>query len=212
MWPVELCISSLPPHLRMDADYLLLGGIWLGPVKPDMKTILQPVISKIESLKVSLKTCQGEKQLRAKLLLSVFDLPARAAAVNIMQYNGRYGCLYCLDEGKHINHRRIYLPTERRTPRNDTQMNRWARQAIARKTPICGVKGPSVLSSSISLTKAVPIDYMHAVLEGVTKSLFNSWFDTKYHQSRFYLGRKKKEIDKALLRIKPSYEFRRTPM
>ncbi len=150
MWPVELCISSLPPHLRMDADYLLLGGIWLGPAKPDMKTILQPVISKIESLKVSLKTCQGEKQLRAKLLLSVFDLPARAAAVNMMQYNGRYGCLYCLDEGKHINHRRIYLPSERHTPRNDTQMNRWA-------------------------------------------------------------GRKKKEIDKALLRIKPSYEFRRTP-
>ncbi len=52
---------------------------------------------------------------------------------------------------------------------------------------------------------------MHAVLEGVTKSLFNSWFDTKYHQSRFYLGRKMKEICKALLRIKPSYEFRRTP-
>ncbi len=52
---------------------------------------------------------------------------------------------------------------------------------------------------------------MHAVLEGVTKSLFNSWFDTKYHQSRFYLGRKMKEIDKALLRIKPSYEFWRTP-
>ncbi len=52
---------------------------------------------------------------------------------------------------------------------------------------------------------------MHAVLEGVTKSLFNSWFDTKHHQSRFYLGRKMKEIDKALLRIKPSYEFRRTP-
>ncbi len=38
-----------------------------------METILQPVISKIESLKVSLKTCQEEKQLRAKLLLSVFD-------------------------------------------------------------------------------------------------------------------------------------------
>ncbi len=61
--------------------------------------------------------------------------------------------------------------------------------------------------SSISLNNAVPIDYMHAVLEGVTKFLFNSWFDTKYHQSRFYLGRKMKEIDKALLRIKPSYEF-----
>ncbi len=48
-------------------------------------------------------------------------------------------------------------------------------------------------------------------LLAVTKSLFNSWFDTKYHESRFYLGRKMKEIDKALLRIKPSYEFRRTP-
>ena len=46
LWPIELSITSLPPHIRMNVDYLLLGGIWLGPVKPDMRTILQQARSK----------------------------------------------------------------------------------------------------------------------------------------------------------------------
>ena len=68
----------------MNVDYLLLGGIWLGPVKPDMRTILQPIIEKVNSLNADINTPQGIKQLKAKLLLGVFDLPAKAAAVNMM--------------------------------------------------------------------------------------------------------------------------------
>jgi hypothetical protein len=49
------------------------------------------------------------------------------------------------------------------------------------------------------------------VLEGVAKSLFNCWFESKHHGKRFYLGRQVKEIDKHLLRIRPPHEFRRTP-
>ena len=49
--------------------------------------------------------------------------------------------------------------------------------------------------------------------EGVTKSLFSYWFESKYHGKLFYLGSAStiKEIDKVLLRIKPPHEFRRTP-
>ena len=56
------------------------------------------------------------------------------------------------------------------------------------------------------------MDYMHAVLEGVTRTLLmNYWFDGKYSFNRFYLGTVLKKIDKMLLRIKPPHEFRRTP-
>ena len=32
LWPIYLSVTSLPHHLRMNSDYLLLAGIWSGPV------------------------------------------------------------------------------------------------------------------------------------------------------------------------------------
>ena len=54
---------------------------------------------------------------------------------------------------------------------------------------------------------------MHAVLEGVTKSLslMSCWFETSFHNKRFYLNRQVQKIDKMLLRIKPPHEVQRTP-
>lgn len=66
----------------MNVNYILLGGVWLGPVKPDMKVILKPIIDKINSFDTEIKTPDGKKRLRARLLLGVFDLPAKAMAMN----------------------------------------------------------------------------------------------------------------------------------
>lgn len=211
IWPVLLSVTSLPPKIRMNVDYLLLAGIWLGPVKPDMKLILQPVIEKIDHFDVTIQTSDGRKNLKAKLLLGVFDLPAKAMALNVIQFNGKHGCSYCLDEGIHVSHRRLYLPSDTHRPRKMESMKEWATQAERLKKPVFGVKGHSVLTPYINLISSVPVDYMHAVLEGVTKSLINSWFDSKNHGKMFYLGRHVEDIDHILLRIKPPHEFRRTP-
>ena len=55
----------------------------------------------------------------------------------------------------------------------------------------------------------MPIDYMHAVLEGVAKRLLSTFLDSKYHNYR--LGNVTKEIDRRMLAIKPPEEFRRSP-
>jgi hypothetical protein len=71
------------PYLR----YLLLAGVWLGPVKPKMSIILQPILDKIHAIYeegIPLSTPIGPKCLRTKLLACVFDLPARAMALNGM--------------------------------------------------------------------------------------------------------------------------------
>lgn len=62
---------------------------------------------------------------------------------------------------------------------------------------VFGVKGESILSKHINILKSIPVDYMHAVLEGVTKSLFSCWFDSKNRGKRFYLGRQIAEIDRV---------------
>lgn len=181
IWPVLLSVVNLPPKILMNVDSLLLAGIWLGPVKPDMKLILQPVIARIDSINTTIKTSDGLRNLKAKLLLAVFDLPAKAMALNTTQFNGKYGCAYCLDEGIHVSHRRLYLPSDAHKPRKMNDMKNWASKAEQLQVPVFGVKGHSVLTPYLDVTEAVPIDYMHAILEGVTKSLINTWFDSKNH-------------------------------
>ena len=79
-------------------------------------------------------------------------------------------------------------------------------------SPRFGVKGHSVLSSYVNIVKDTAIDYMHAVLEGVVKTLLQKfWLCGKYKDHRFYLLKEVKQIDKMLLRIRPPHEFRRTP-
>lgn len=43
-----------------------------------------------------------EKAIRATLLLSSADLPAKALMANMKQFNGEKGCSVCEDEGKTV--------------------------------------------------------------------------------------------------------------
>ena len=48
-----------------------------------------------------------------------------------------------------------------------------AKQAERENIVIKGVIGKSLLAASLDIIASVPIDYMHAVLEGVVKRLSN---------------------------------------
>ena len=216
IWPILLSVTSLPPGVRMNAENVILAGIWQGSIKPPMNLILSPVLDKIQYIKsqgIPVHTPAGLKTVRACLLLAVFDLPAKAMATNIAQYNGYHSCTYCLDEGTHESRRHMFYPEEQHQPRTERHLKECARDAEVSGHSVYGVKGKSILSSHIDIAKSVVIDYMHAVLEGVTKSLLSICLDSKFHARRFYLGAPSttKEIDKRLKRIKPPEEFRRSP-
>lgn len=86
-----------------------------------------------------------------------------------------------------------------------------AQQAEATGITVRGIKGTSVLASTLDLVDGIPIDYMHAVLEGVTKWLLNARFKSQNHREAFYLGRSVNEIDTLLLKQRPPSEFSRPP-
>ena len=158
-----------------------------------------------------LSTPDGPKCLKAKLLCCVFDLPARAMALNLTQWNGAHGCTHCLDKGTQVSHVRLYLPNDEHLVRTEKDIEKCLEKASS-ISPVHGVKGLSVLSPYINIVKDTVIDYMHAVLEGVTKTMLQKfWLNGKYKDHRFYLVRDVKCIDKLLLCIKPPHEFRRTP-
>ena len=216
IWPIYLSIVSLPPHLRMRKDFIMLAGVWFGPTKPDMEVILKPVleeIDRINALGLDVETPSGGKiRIRVKLLLSVFDLPAKSMAVNMKQFNGRYGCLYCEHPGETLFRGcLIYKPDVRCSLRTHSTLKVNAETALESGQAEKGIKGPSVLSPYLNVVDDIPVDYMHAVLEGVIKQIMCMWFNSKHHKSSFYMGTKVKAIDRLLLKIKPPSHFRRSP-
>jgi hypothetical protein len=76
-----------------------------------------------------------------------------------------------------------------------------------------GIKGPAVFSylPNFNIIKGVPLDYMHGVLLGVSKTLINYWFNSKYSQEEWYCGSKISDVDKMLISIKPPNEITRVP-
>ena len=90
----------------MNVENMIVAALWLGPCKPSIDVLLPSVLSKIDLLHtngIEFSTPHGKKVLRVKIVAAVFDFPAKAMALNIVQFNGYYGCPYCKDRGIHIN-------------------------------------------------------------------------------------------------------------
>lgn len=171
-----------------------------------MDLLLDPVCSYLQHIStvgLTIKTPLGEEVYRAKLVLGVFDLPAKAAVLCAKQYNGEYGCSVCLHPGKRLaNNARVYLPGVY-SQRTHEQVIAYGIEAQREHSCVKGVVGISPLASTLDLVASIPIDYMHNVLEGVTRWLTRAWFESKNHAKCFYIGRHVRKIDALLLEVCP---------
>lgn len=100
-WPILLKINELPPHARR--DHAILAGVWVGK-HPIMSKYLEPLCKSLNSFfdeGVPVKLKNGS-EISIKLALLSFhgDLPARAKVLNMMQFNGKFPCIHCEDEGE----------------------------------------------------------------------------------------------------------------
>ena len=104
-WPVYLMVLNLPPHIRVHASNIILCGVWVGPAKPVMSLLLSPVAEFLEKLSTAgmeINTSDGIVTICAKLVLGIFDLPAKALILCAKQYNGEFGCSVYLHPGKRL--------------------------------------------------------------------------------------------------------------
>uniref|UniRef100_A0A1X7UJ29 Uncharacterized protein n=1 Tax=Amphimedon queenslandica TaxID=400682 RepID=A0A1X7UJ29_AMPQE len=149
-----------------------------------MSNLLSSVLNDIERLNLigfDFLDCEGKKRIcRIKLLFGVFDFVAKAKVLNMIQFNGKYGCPTCLDPGVHRNNRHLYLPGSSYSLRTLEGIERAQNEGESRGEIVEGIKGTSVLHGHLHLVDAIPPDYMHCVLEGVTKSLLTFWTHSKY--------------------------------
>ena len=104
---------------------MLFAGLWHGSIKPDMSLFLKPLAKSLQKLATEgihildcvkfsytlLYMCIGinivsyqstQINCKAILLCCTCDLPAKAAVLNCIQFNGFYGCPRCTQKGMYI--------------------------------------------------------------------------------------------------------------
>ena len=102
------------------------------------------------------------------------------------QFNGTFGCSHpgkCLS-----NNLRVYLP-EQHLNCIYVSIVDFADQVIKDGASVYGIMGLSPLLKTLDLVHCVPVDYLHACLEGVVKMLLHCWININDHRRLYYLGR-----------------------
>ena len=154
-----------------------------------MNLLLEPIAKYAKHLSLFGETVKLPERLLkvwAKVVMGIFDLPAKVPVLNMKQFNREYGCSVCLHPGRRLhNNARVYLPN--------------AEEHLERT------------HEAIVTAASVPINYMHCVLEGVTQRLTSAWVDSKNHSAAFYIGLHIAKLDNSLLCQHPPLEFSRPP-
>lgn len=205
IWPVYLVLNELPVGKRFLIDNVILAGLSIGEEKPHFDLLMKPIVTQLIRYQygLNIKFKDVQKNMKLFLIAGIYDKPARYAVINMVQYNGAYGCTKCLQSGESLKTdsggtTRVY-PLNQEDPagpkRTDDDYQTHLEMATAEKDPVFGIKGACLLSylKHYKPVSSTCIDYMHSLLEGVIKRLF--------HHSKETLSEKEKIIKEQATEI-----------
>lgn len=174
-------------------------------------------------------TTIGQKLIKVYLFSGIFDAPAKSMFLNMTQFNGEYGCSYCLEPGETFKisvrgHTHIYpfnfdytdghtsLRTHKETLEhaNDAQLKLMESGKENKKFGIKGMTWVMALPK-FNIIDEVGIDYMHNTLLGIVKMLMKLWFEKGHKNQLWYIGDRIKEIDKSIAGLKFPNTVSRAP-
>ncbi|CAF5037774.1 unnamed protein product, partial [Rotaria magnacalcarata] len=99
LWPIQATIAETPVPLRDWKSVVMVLGAWLASTKPPRDSLLIPIIIQLQALvnsKILLQQKDGSRvSYNVRVQQAIFDLPARAHFLNVVQYNGYDDCGDC---------------------------------------------------------------------------------------------------------------------
>ena len=213
---LELIILELPYEERYKLENILLVALWFGDKKPVPNLFLEPLketlLDLYKGIDFYMKDLNSYVTVRGLILCGTADLPANALFLLMNQYNGRFGCQVCVQEGRTVDRTRTYPFTENIILRTEEEVIQCSLQALDLGKPVSGVKGPSMLSKICpKIIISTAVDAMHCVFEGISKKLGELWFDKKYSNEDFNVSNLIEVIDNKLCAIKPPSYISRRP-
>uniref|UniRef100_A0A7M5XCB6 Uncharacterized protein n=3 Tax=Clytia hemisphaerica TaxID=252671 RepID=A0A7M5XCB6_9CNID len=223
IWPVFYTINELPFQDRRKKENILISGLWYGETHPNMLLFLPPQFETIKELAYFGTKINDEVTLKSILLCGTLDMPAKASALNFQQFNSFYGCPKCLQSGETVktnkNGNVRAFPFDESNPTGPHRTHAGTiKHAIESANSdslvhVKGVKGPSplILLPEHDIIRGMGIDYMHAVLLGVTKLIMSLWFDGSHKSESYSVYQSLPSIENRLVSLKPPNYISRAP-
>lgn len=127
VWPVLLCIYSLPPWLCTKRKYMMMPMLISGPHQPgnDIDVYLRPLVDDLKELwSEGVEVYDGYKRehftLRGMLFCTIGDIPAQRCLSG--QCKGEKYCSQCLDDTESLwlnnSKKQVYLRHRRWIPKS----------------------------------------------------------------------------------------------
>lgn len=221
-WPLQFFINEINPIQRFKLKNILLSGIWYGK-DPDFHLYMKPFTDELEELnrnKIKINSGTNCFEIFVRGIFMSCDSPARCKAMVMKQFNGNFGCTYCLHPGTVVEHatnnNRKYsiFPQYEYTLRTHEETVKLMNDFYVTGAEIHGILGvsPLIAIEDFNLIDGTPIDYFHCCLEGVTDMLGDLWFDSNNHYEDYYITPRGTEIvNKNIECIKPLKSFTKKP-
>lgn len=217
IWPLSVILNDLPPKIRF--ENVLLAGIMIVKHEPTPKLMNLYLTTFVEQanalsekgISVSMTFGSDQTTFTPTTLCFSTDSVARALIQWRVQYNGYFGCSYCYQKGTYISTMRYPFVNKNPELRTNESHMRDIKEFHSSRSLIQsrGVKGNSILNSisNFDMIWGFPFDYMHTILLGVVKHIWELWIKTSIHLT----AAKIKNIDESLLKIKPPHDVRKLP-
>lgn len=222
LWPLQFFINEINPSQRFKIKNILLCGIWYGK-DPAFNLYMKPFTDELAELnrdRIKINAGVGSVEVAVRCVFMACDSPARCKVLTMKQFNGSFGCTYCLHPGtveEHAtnNNRKysVYPKYEYPLRTHEETIGLMKDFYLTGKT-VNGILGvsPLVAIEDFDLIFGTPIDYFHSVLEGVTELLLDLWFDSCNHFEDYYITPRGVEtINRNIECIKPLKSFTKNP-
>lgn len=138
-WVVLLSIANLPPILRNAHTNIITYMIIQADIL-DFQSLLYKHMSILENLLKNGITINGYF-LPVNLLSMIGDAPARAKFLNTVQFNGRFGCLHCLNPGERVYGKRVNPYSKSISLRSNAAYRQHVKVALEQNKIFKGIKG-----------------------------------------------------------------------
>ena len=172
-WPI-LCTVSNSVGYKPNSTNVFLVGIYYGMSKPPIHEYLENFCLELNEL-IEHGITIVSKHYDFEVRSVIADAPARALIKQIIQHNGYYACERCTIPGKWKNGSMTLdnVNCQKRTPHSF--INQTQKKHHVGMSPFLNV-------TNLNMISQFPLDYMHLVLLGVTKTLLKIWLNKVPHK------------------------------
>lgn len=174
LWPIQMFIIEVAPNKRFKQANIILTGIWFGK-DPNFEIYLKPLnkeLRDLEEKKINVIINDEKRTVTVRVLLVSSDLPAKAKLMKMKQFNGEFGCSYCLHPGFMIGGSttsKYTLSSENYNLRTHSSTVALMKLKLSTGKEAFGVIGvsPVIGFKDYDLILGTVIDYLHCILEGI---------------------------------------------